>query len=342
MNRFDEKYTIRLANYEEVDEVMDFIDTYWKKNHILATDRKFFEYEMVIEGKVNFLIAKTHESNRIEGLLGFLPCSKRSEKLDVWGVVWKTIEGAVPMLGMELKKRLMTIIGARTDLGVGANAETSVPLLSRIYKYYTAKMKHFYMLSNTECFNIAKVVSKPIQQHRTDIKTHVKKLDNIELLEVFFDFNSVSEQIPFKDAWYYNRRFYNHPVYNYDVWGLSDEKQNRAICVTKSQLYKGISVVRIVDYLGCQHLFSGCGEFLNHLLKDNEYIDFYFDGFNSQYALDAGMIERTDDDLNIIPDYFSPFEQKNIDIWVDSSNRVDRCCFFKADGDQDRPNSILE
>ena len=50
------------------------------------------------------------------------------------------------------------------------------------------------------------------------------------------------------------------------------------------------------------------------------------------------MVEKTDDDMNIIPDYFSPFEQKNIDIWVDSSNRIDTCCFFKADGDQDRPN----
>ena len=43
-------------------------------------------------------------------------------------------------------------------------------------------------------------------------------------------------------------------------------------------------------------------------------------------------------DINIIPDYFNPFEQVNVDIYVDSSNNRKKCFFFKADGDQDRPN----
>ena len=83
-NRFDTRYEIRLAMYSEISEIMQFIDEYWKKGHILATNRDFFEYEMVVDGQVNFLIARSLENEKIEGILGFLPCSKNSERLDIW------------------------------------------------------------------------------------------------------------------------------------------------------------------------------------------------------------------------------------------------------------------
>ena len=89
-NRFDERYEIRLAFFNEISELMSFINTYWKSGHILAVDRDFFEYEMVVDGKVNFLIAKTKDTGIIEGILGFLPCSRCAEKLDIWGVVWNS------------------------------------------------------------------------------------------------------------------------------------------------------------------------------------------------------------------------------------------------------------
>ena len=50
----------------------------------------------------------------------------------------------------------------------------------------------------------------------------------------------------------------------------------------------------------------------------------------------AGFSERTEDDTNIIPNYFSPFVAENIDIYVRSP--YENTLFMKADGDQDRPN----
>jgi hypothetical protein len=337
-NRFDQKYEIRLALYEEIPDVMQFIDENWKKGHILATNRDFFEYEMVVDGKVNFLIAKDKESGTIEGILGFLPCSKDQEKLDIWGVVWKTVPQSMPMLGMELKKRLMTIIGARTDLGVGANPRTSVPLLGRIYHYYTAKMKHYYRLADIHEYKIAKVREKNIPHYNPSESVIVKELLNKEELEQFFDFATVKDVIPYKDCWYYTKRFFKHPIYKYSVWGIENiENKKRAVMVTRIQKCNESSAVRIVDYLGEQALFGNCGNFLDLLLRENEYIDFYFDGFEEEYAKSAGMVAVTDDG-NIIPDYFYPFEQVNVDIYVDCSNNKERCFFFKGDGDQDRPN----
>lgn len=333
-DRFDAKYDIRLAVYEEIPDVMLFIDTYWKKGHILAVNREFFEYEMVVDDVVNFLIAKNRETGVIEGVLGYLPCSKDKEKLDLWGVIWKTVPGAMPMLGMELKKRLFVVAGARTDLGVGANSGTSVPLLGRILHYYTGKMKHYYRLSDLPDYRIAKITDKVIPESRQPDGLEAVELNSIGELEEFFDFSSVSDNIPYKDSWYYNRRFYEHPVYRYKLWGLS-RGSDRAVMVTRIQECMGSSVVRIVDYLGEQGLFAYCGRFIDGLIQGSEYADFYFDGFDEEHVKAAGFTEAGE---NIIPDYFSPFEQVNVDIYVDSSNNKDKCLFFKADGDQDRPS----
>lgn len=338
VNKYDEKYEIRLAKYEEIPEVMDFIDQNWKKGHILAKNRSFFEYEMVVDGNVNFLIAKTWKDGSIEGILGYKPCSRRNDKLDIWGVIWKTIEGATPMLGMELKKRLMEITGARTDLGVGANVGTSIPLLSRIYHYYTAKMQHYYRLADCTEYKIAKVVNKKIPQYKQKNPTQIIQLRTIQDFKIFYNFSEIEDMIPYKDLWYYQKRFYEHPIYKYELWGLSNKNGDTAVIVTRKQEYKGKTAVRIVDYIGKQKLFSGCGDFLNDLLTGSEYIDFYFDGFDEQYALDAGMTKVEQEDENIIPNYFAPFEQINVDIYVDSSDTEHTCTFFLADGDQDRPN----
>ena len=47
MSRYAERYDIRLAKYDEIPQIMAFIENYWKKDHILARDRGFFEYEFL-------------------------------------------------------------------------------------------------------------------------------------------------------------------------------------------------------------------------------------------------------------------------------------------------------
>lgn len=332
-------YDIRLAHYDEIGEIMEFINLYWKKGHILATDRAFFEYEMVIDGQVNFLIAKRREDALIDGILGFLPCSSNKEMLDVWGVIWKVTDRAAPMLGMKLKERLLPIIGARSDLGVGANKETSVPLLRRICHYYTAKMKHYYCVSSSANFKIAKIAHMHEHKYRVDREASVIHLNNIEDARGFFDFSpGANDRLPYKDLWYMNRRFFLHPIYQYDIWGLLGSDGLKALMVTRRQECNGSSAIRIVDYWGEQKVFGECGHFLGELLKESEYVDFYFDGFEEAYAREAGMIALAEDDVNIIPNNFYPFQQANVDIYVDGSIAGAKYTFFKADGDQDRPN----
>ena len=100
----------------------------------------------------------------------------------------------------------------------------------------------------------------------------------------------------------------------------------------------GAKVLRIVDYIGDETLISGTNDFFtDRLLEDDlEYVDFYEYGLTRDYILQAGFSDRYESE-NIIPQYFDPFEQRNVDMWSFYCTEGTR--IFKADGDQDRPNT---
>ena len=77
------------------------------------------------------------------------------------------------------------------------------------------------------------------------------------------------------------------------------------------------------------------------LKEKNEYIDIYEVGIEDATLEEAGFIERKEEDSNIIPNYFEPFVQKNIEIYY-MSNCKDKFRIFKGDGDQDRPSVVKE
>ena len=336
-NKFDEKYDIRIARYDEIDQIKQFINKHWKKGHILATNRDFFEYEMVVDGQVNFVIAKDWETGEICGLHGFLQASKNHDKYDTWGSIWKVVPGTMGLLGLEIIRRLEAYTKTRAFLSMGGNPSTTVPILKRVRRFEdVAKMQHFYCLGDCEEYRVAKVEHyEPFMENQT-YQVEVITFENVEQLEKCYDVNSNEDAFPYKDAWYVKHRYFEHPIYTYKVYGLAEEQQVKAILVCREQQYNDAVVLRIVDYLGEPKMFGGISGFLKENLKKYEYIDFYCHGFDTEYVRQAGMIELVENDTNIIPNYFAPYVAENIDIWVGTPKG--RAMFFKADGDQDRPN----
>ncbi|REK66453.1 MAG: hypothetical protein C6P35_07205 [Cohnella sp.] len=348
MNKYDEKYEIRLAKHSDIENIMNFINDHWRKGHIMARDRKLFEYEYVDGDNVNFVIAIDKETRLIEGIFGFLNCSQTTDvtKKDIWGSIWKVVDNHhnIPFLGVELARRVFALTGCRTQIGNGANPNTTVPLRRMFFGDKVAKMKQYYYL-NTEMdeYRIALIKDKSSVDFKiAEKETVLVKFKSIDDVKKNFDIESI-DAIPYKDYWYINKRFFNHPYYKYNVYGLQDENgKTGALMMTRSVKCNGSQVLRIVDYIGDQKLFSGLGEEFERLIKKHEYeyIDFYTLGFNEEYVLSAGFKLRTDDDPNVIPNYFEPFVRENVDIWA--HYKFDGTLFFKADGDQDRPNQILK
>ena len=90
--------------------------------------------------------------------------------------------------------------------------------------------------------------------------------------------------------------------------------------------------------------FALLSDFILVMLEeyDAEYIDLYSHGVQIELLEQAGFINRKKVNNLIIPNYFEPFEQKNIDLTFayKTIQTLPPVRLFKADGDQDRPQRL--
>ena len=331
MSRYAERYDIRLAKYDEIPQIMAFIENYWKKDHILARDRGFFEYEFLEEdGTVNVLIAIDRKKHTIEAMQGILKASRDRSHLDIWGSCWKVLPGNLPMLGFEVWKQCTIQTGARYQLGMGANPKTARKVLERMLRTKAIKMKQ-------EDFQIARIVNKEKKYKINEPQFLVERIYNKEqFLNYYADIDN-PETVPYKDAWYLTKKYFHHPIYHYEVYRISNKGKTYSFFAIRLQEYGENKAARMVEFVGDSEAIAYTGNFfINYLEEKNcEYIDFYNYGFKEQSLSSAGFVERMEDDANIIPNYFHPFVQENIDIWI--LQPLEGAIYCKADGDQDRP-----
>lgn len=348
MNKYDVRYDIRLAKISDTDDIMHFIGEYWRNGHIMSRDKKLFKYEYADGDYLNFVLAIDKNNKLIEGIFGFIKCSntKDAKKKDIWGSMWKVndLHDNIPFLGVELAKRVFTLTGCRTQIGNGANPNTTVPLRRLFFGDRVVKMKQYYLLNSyIDDYKIALIKDKGNEVTiSTQNETTLQEFHSIDEVKNLFDIESI-EVIPYKDIWYVNKRYFCHPYYKYFVYGLADTTGKiGALIMARVLECNGRKVFRIVDYIGNQELFAGLSKQFQKLIDDNdfEYIDFYTYGFDEESISKAGFKLRSDDDPNVIPNYFEPFLRKNVDIWA--HYKLDGTLFFKADGDQDRPNQFVE
>lgn len=338
MSAFDERYDIRLATRDDVDAIRAFIEEHWRKGHILAANEGFFEYEHVFGDEVRFALAVDREDGRIMALAGFLRASSDGERMDVWRVLWKARPDAPPLLGTEIMRQLDALTGARSQTAVGDNPRTAVLVIRAMFPdRLVDRMRHHYLLAPREEYRIAKVVHVP-DVSPGPATTEVRELLDMGELRACIDLGALPDVVPHKDEWYVQHRFFEHPVYRYRVFALGADGAAGAVCVVRLQEASGACCLRIVDYIGDQGLFGGTNAFWRGMLEDEgaEYVDFYNYGFDDEALAGAGFAERTEGDENVIPNYFAPFVQENVEIWLDSTCKD--VVAFKADSDQDRPS----
>ena len=338
MSAYDDRYEIRLAGYPDIEDIMDFISHNWKKDHILARDRRLFEYEFLEEdGSVNFALAIDREKSSIEAISGFLRASHDPQNLDIWGVMWMTRPNNMTLLGVELLKRRDNMVKCRTSMGVGDNPDTAIPLVQKIMHRYVAKMKQYYILADRQDYKIA-VVNERKKKECADKKHKIIHFASIDELTEAYNLKKNVMHIPYKDSRYIDHRYFGHVAYTYDVCGIVHGEAVTAVIILRREQLGDRHAVRIVDYIGDQSAITGIAWYFDELLEEKgcEYIDFYNMGFEDEYLDQAGFILREPSDPNILPNYFHPFVRENIDIWVDSTDQD--TCFFKGDADQDRPN----
>lgn len=313
---------------------MRFIDTHWKKGHILGHDRNLFEYEFVNGDEVHFVISENAQGE-IDGLEGFIPYGKQHR--DVLTAIWKVVKSDNPTLGIEIFQFLLENTDARCVSGPGINKKTI-----GIYQYLgipTGLMEHWYCLNRDTEYKIASIADPYIPQIGTEGLGRLRHFESFQSLEASFDFKSyyASNPRPLKEAWYIEKRYFKHPIYQYQVYGVVKEGCVDVFLVFRIQEYGGNRALRLVDVVGNFSRLYGVTNEIDRLMVeyDAEYVDIYEAGLPSEEMKKAGW-RQVKESGNTIPNYFSPFVRENIDIYYMSQDAD--ITLFKADGDQDRPN----
>lgn len=338
--KFDQLYEFRLATVADIDAIMAFYKREWGTNHILATDRDFFCYQHQSGNAVNFMLAINRATGQIEGAEGFIQYSEKL--LDIGAVMWKISSSCkVPFLGVEVVKRLKQATGCRVYLGPGANPKTAVPLHQKMLKHLVGKMEHYYLLSDNTEFKIPRIQKKRALPCHSEIETNqLKPVSDINELDGKFNYQDWIDRKPFKDRWYIERRYFNYPIYNYQRFAVTTpDGRVPAVIFAREVSQNDATVLRIVDLIGTPESLATLHPEWRQLIKDKgyEYIDLYCKGIDQQVLRQGGFVHKDETDPNILPNYFEPFLQQNIDIWYSLSD--DDAVLFKGDGDQDRPNS---
>ena len=146
---------IKRAIIHEIDEIMNFIDKEWKKNHILSKNKELFEYDFREEELLNFIIAKS-PNNQILGLIGYIK-SNTSNHSDIWASIWKVSSlNKYPLLGLYLLNYLRKKIHYRHFIVSGINKNT-IDIYKRL-GMQTGILKQAYILNPCKKgFEIAKI-----------------------------------------------------------------------------------------------------------------------------------------------------------------------------------------
>lgn len=327
---------IRFATVEDIDAIMHFIDEYWKKNHILARDKEFFLYQHDMYGEITYIISEDDESKVLQGILGYIPYSEK--KRDIMLALWKVNHTADPALGIKMLQFLTQNADVRSISCPGIRKKTK-----GIYEYLgyrTGKMEQWYRLNKKESYTVAVVENDMIPDNRSEIKNQLVLISSFEKLRKLFPFEKYSfeNQKPYKSESYIRKRYFEHPSYQYQVYGIEEETGKiDAVVVFRVQECNCSKVLRLVDCIGEYEKIGTITDEIDKLMNmlDVEYTDLYETGLSGSTLEQAGFL-RVASSGNIIPNFFAPYEQENIDIWYCSTKQD--IVLFKADGDQDRPS----
>ena len=342
MNKYDDLFEFRLANVEEIDKIMEFNRMYWgKPNHILATNKEFFEYEFRKDDRVGYFLALDKNTGDIAAAEGIYFYSENHipGKSDMSsGMFLANPECRIPLVGCELMKRKFLQLQPRSFVGPGVNMDTSGALYQRLLHYEVERMRHFYILSDKNEYVIAKIAQKKQSKITEKLQLKLQIVKSPDELYANFNDDAYKKQKPYKDRWYVTHRYFEHPKYTYKTFCCG----NSAVIVGREISVGVAKVFRIVDILGDTSCIAHVGNALKELINENdyEYIDLYENRLDAKILMAAGFVERTEVDSNIVPNYFEPYECKNIEVYTQflGGDTDSRC--FKGDGDQDRPNYI--
>ena len=299
-----ENHEIRYCKLNEADKLQKFIDTYWKKNHILAHSQELLDYQHknTLENRYNFVVAHNVITDEFDIILGFIPRNQYDSSYknkDIWLAIWKRNDKEIPRgLGKKMLDFLEEDYQPNSIGSIGINDAIEQLYLKRGWTSGILNLWYFIK------------PNKLISFEKSDVEEN----------DYFLNPSPKSNA-------YYENRYDKHPFYNY--------KTIQGVVYRKIETDLG-TCLRIVDFKPKYYLDGYC---LNEILitEHADYIDCLNHGISDDQFHKMGFHKRADNVF--ITQWFEPLSQgvKNIKFAYKSKNEY---IIMKGDSDQDRPNLI--
>ena len=332
-------YEIRLCKKEEYGELIDFIKMYWSENHIFCKSRKIFEFQhgSAENGYYDFIIAVHKSTGEIHAVLGFIRSSlydmqPMNQPEAIYGALWKVRDDVnnneIGKLGLGVLYYLIKLFPSSAYITLGLS-KFSQQIYEALHFNLTV-MNHYYIAN--PLINEYKIASSPhLGELEGSSVVEIKELDNVP--------NITNTFYPDKNKEYIWNRYLRHPVYKYELLGIYSAENLLCLWVVRQIEVNGAKCLRLVDMIGTMRAIPKITLQIYHLLerRDCEFIDCYNYGIDETDFLNAGFLKVDSD--TVIPNYYEPFERKNVDIHC-AYYAKKPVVIFKGDADQDRPNIL--
>lgn len=329
----------------DIPALKRFIADHWRAGHVLSQSDELWIRDFARDDHLTVGVARDSHGE-LAGIFGYIPYSSDPVP-DIAGSLWRVTshaQRASPMLGIRLRQFVVRSVPHRVFGAPGANVQTRE--VYRMLRMNWSAMDQLYWINpDVEGGRIATVpVTRPRVGRSADSgQVTLHRLTDPSQLDRF-PFERYRDVAPFKDRAYVAHRFFGYPYAAYDVHALEVGGEWSNLVVTRRVLARGSSALRVVDYYGSAGHIGAVLSGVSRLAAEmgDEYADFVCLGMRDQQGVaSAGWatldLARTD---VVIPNLFDPFVAENRPIYCvwDPTSLPYRQ--FKADGDQDRPNSL--
>lgn len=346
---------VRFAQRDDTARVIEFIRDHWSRTHVFVDRPDVFEWQhQQADGRLNAVLAESDDEpgTPVVGLLGFIPTGRFDPALadrDVALAIWKVREhGVPPGLGLRLLKFLHSELKPRLVMAIGIS-DIVVPIY-KVLRYEVGTMGHAALFHPGRGGDVVVASGVPARAF-----VPVDRASAVDLVVVDREAPSAmrdaidrlaGEGLPAKSMRYVGERYLAHPWYRYEVRAVVHASRVVAVVVWRAVEARGRRVLRIVDIIGEVDWLPHGGERLRQevVTANAEYIDLVHWGVPSELLDAAGFVSTASEPDLVLPNYFSPFERRNIEIGA-SARAVDAGLplrMFRADSDQDRPNRSAE
>jgi hypothetical protein len=345
-------YEIRIAQETDRELLVRFIDQHWRKNHIFVTCRELLDWQHLdqMRRRYNFVIGIEAKTQAIRGVLGFIPLAQFDSGIEVerfcWMAIWKIQDSA---RGQKLGRRLLSYLEDDINPAILSTVAASAMTLPMYQArgYQTGRLSHHFMLNPEKSdFHLVTMKKGNRPNATASAENTGKKIEpasESDIINETADCFLSQKNPPLKSPNYLVNRYLRHPFYRYQAYKIREGLKITGVIVTRLCSHNDSRAIRIIDFIGPSGALRGLQDQWTSLMTsfDAEYIDFYNAGIDEGDLLASGFNRREVGGELVIPNYFEPFSNENVEIdYVINTPPGQTYRIVKGDSDQDRPNLL--